>query len=58
MAAVGVRQGTGPFAGTGICLTAGALHTQRPTVEKLLALQLDFVLTVKDNRFGLAGSDR
>ena len=31
-------------------MTADALHTQRPTVEKLLALQLNFVLTVKDNQ--------
>ncbi len=45
-----LRQLVEQFAGTGICMTADALHTQRPTVEKLLALQLNFALTVKDNQ--------
>ena len=38
------------LAGTGVCVLADALHTQRGTAQKLLALGLDFVLTVKENQ--------
>ena len=38
------------LAGSGACVIADALHTQRHTAQHLLDLGLDFVLTVKDNQ--------
>ena len=38
------------LAGSGTCVIADALHTQRGTAQHLLDLGLDFVLTVKENQ--------
>ena len=43
-----LRELAAELAGSGACVIADALHTNRPTAQHLLDLGLDFLLTVKD----------